>query len=157
MVSIHVFILINKIEIKNINITLTYYWNDVKDIVFASFKKSEESLYQRGIINKEKIIQGKVIFDAWKQGYIRITVFKSIIPGRNDKITEVDIPKPGPYKVIIPPNIRKVFVGVYNDSDNDGPPRQPHDPSYGYNKQPTPIYLNKILTNVDLHLAPSNR
>jgi hypothetical protein len=113
-----------------------------------------------GLSNKLVTIKGRVIFEEWQQGSILIAAISTPQYINNATIIydTVTIGKPGPYTLNVPLNLKKIYLGWYNDSNNDGSAYQPHDPGgwYQNDKDPHALYLtNIIMENINLYADDS--
>lgn len=105
---------------------------------------------------KEPItIKGNVYFDNYKQGYLCIFALTNSDLSNNSLLTHITAPGPGPYILELPPDTKEIYLGCYNDSDNDGPPWQPHDPVTYYEDNGVKglVIIDKNpMANIDFYL-----
>ena len=144
-------------------VDLTYWMDEIESIKSKDTDAQALSTDAQALSKEPTIIKGKVIFDDYKQGYIKVMAFdKPLFRNRADNfhlrsntaVAKVTLAQPGPYELTVPANVKKVFIIWYNDSANDGPPMQVYDP-HGYYGEPeessaVPIILDKPKLNIDL-------
>ena len=105
--------------IKNLYFIITYGLVFIVSCTFISCTK------KKGVL-----ITGTVYFEDYEQGVIHVAAFNSFLDIIDHNIGYTEIAGPGSYKLYLPDKQigDTVLIAAYNDIDNDGPPRQRHDP-----------------------------
>ena len=140
-------------------IELTYGIDEIESIDSKDISSSREAAMTIKKVKKLVTITGKLMFDDWRQGFIRIAVFDGPDPRIAREIGSVDIPKPGAYRLRLEAFLEDtVSVHAYNDSENNGPPKQTQDPTFFYNGIPdnTVLITGLEIGSIDLKQQEKN-
>ncbi len=107
-------------------------------------------------------VSGTVIYDAWKQGEVRIDAFDgdhSIHGTHPGVIASTRIPKPGPFTISVPEGAGKLYIEAVVDENLDGRPG-PQDPMGAAERYPVTVAktaIGGVAIRLVKHEAPTDR
>lgn len=107
-------------------------------------------------------VSGTVIYDAWKQGEVRIDAFDgdhSIHGTHPGVIASTRIPKPGAFTLSLPEGAGKMYIEAAVDENLDGRPG-PQDPMGAAERYPVTVAaapIDGVAIRLVKHEAPTGR